>query len=164
MIPPLPDGEIGALATRQHGVIATRQLRALGLSTQAISERAAAGRLHRVHHGVYAVGHRVLTGHGRWMAAVLACGPDAALSHASAAALWGIRPSAAERIDVSVPRTRKRIRPGLRIHRPEPSPSPRSRPATASRSRPSQERSSTSPNASAPRASRTCSTRSSAAS
>lgn len=118
MIPPLPDGAIGALAGRQHGVVATRQLREIGLTTQAISHRAAAGRLHRVHHGVYAVGHRVLTVHGRWMAAVLACGPEAALSHASAAALWGIRPNAAERTDVSVPRTGKRTRPGLRIHRP----------------------------------------------
>jgi hypothetical protein len=85
------DREIAVLARRQHGVIATRQLVELGLSQQAVSHRVAAGRLHRVHHGVYAVGHTVLAIRGHWMAAVLACGPDAALSHAAAAALWDIR-------------------------------------------------------------------------
>jgi very-short-patch-repair endonuclease len=116
--PPRLDASIGEPATRQHGVVAARQLRVLGLSTQAISQRAAAGRLHRVHHGVYAVCHRVLTTRGRWMAAVPACGSDAVLSHASAAALWEIRSSAAAGTDVSVPRAGRRSRPGLRIHRP----------------------------------------------
>ena len=83
-----------------------------------MAARAAAGRLHRIHQGVYAVGHPVLTVNGRRMAAVLAAGPGAVLSHASAAALWEIRRSAAARIDVSV-RTRggRAKRPGLRIHR-----------------------------------------------
>jgi hypothetical protein len=67
---------------------------------------------------VYAVGHSVLGPDGRWMAAVLACGPHARLSHASAAALWAMRRSAAVLIDVTVPRTGARSRPGLRIHRP----------------------------------------------
>jgi very-short-patch-repair endonuclease len=53
---------------------------------------------------VYSVGHTIVNAHGRWLAAVLACGPDAVLSHRSAAALWGMLPSAAARIDVSVPR------------------------------------------------------------
>jgi very-short-patch-repair endonuclease len=118
LIPPPLDWELAALATRQHGAVATRQLRALGLTTQAISQRVGAGRLHRIHHGVYAVGHRVLTVRGRWMAAVLACGPDAVLSHASAAALWDLRRSAAAYTDVTVPRTGGRKRPGIRIHRP----------------------------------------------
>jgi very-short-patch-repair endonuclease len=118
LIPPPLDREIAVLAARQHGVIAARQLAALGVAQRAVSHRVAAGRLHRVHHGVYAVGHRVLTGHGCWMAAVLACGPDAALSHASAAALWEIRYSDSAYTDVSVPRTGARSRPGLRIHRP----------------------------------------------
>jgi hypothetical protein len=105
------------LAERQHGVVALPQLVRLGLSQRAVSHRAAAGRLHRIHRGVYAVGHPVLPRYGRWMAAVLAAGPGAALSHASAAALWEIRPSAATRIDVTVRTPGGRDRPGLRIHR-----------------------------------------------
>lgn len=69
-----------------------------------------------MHHGVYAVGHRVLTPEGRWMAAVLACGPGAVLSHRSAAALWGIRP-APKVPEVTAPRTRSGPR-GVRVHRP----------------------------------------------
>jgi very-short-patch-repair endonuclease len=112
------DWKIARLAERQHGVVALPQLVTLGLSQRAVSHRAAAGRLHRIHRGVYAVGHPVLPRYGRWMAAVLAAGPGAALSHASAAALWEIRPTAATRIDVSVPRAGGRAnRPGLRIHR-----------------------------------------------
>jgi very-short-patch-repair endonuclease len=117
LIPPPSDRAIAELAARQHGVVATRQLAALGIAQRAVAHRAAAGRLHRVHHGVYAVGHPVVSGHGRWMAAVLACGPGAALSHAAAAALWEIRRSAAILVDVTVPRTGSRSRPGLRIHR-----------------------------------------------
>src|SRR3954453_2587596 len=82
---------VWALVLRQHGVIARRQLLALGYSQAAIRHRIAAGRLHRVLPGVYAVGRPVLTHNGLWMAAVLACGPGTVLSHESAAALWGIR-------------------------------------------------------------------------
>jgi very-short-patch-repair endonuclease len=112
------DGGIAALARRQHGVVSRRQLRALGLDDNAVSYRVRTGRLHRLHRGVYAVGHTVLGARGRWMAAVLACGPDAALSHASAAALWELRPSEATWIDVTVPRVGARTRPGVRVHRP----------------------------------------------
>jgi very-short-patch-repair endonuclease len=119
VIPPAVDRRIAALATRQHGVISRAQLRALGLSDSAIGRRVGAGRLHAIHRGVYAVGHLVLGARGRYMAAVLACGPGAVLSHASAAALWGLRPSAAVTVDVTVPRTGSRARrPRLRIHRP----------------------------------------------
>jgi very-short-patch-repair endonuclease/predicted transcriptional regulator of viral defense system len=112
------DRKIARLATRQHGVVARRQLEAVGLGRGAVTHRVAAGRLHRVHRGVYAVGHPVLTVNGRRMAAVLAAGPGAALSHASAAALWEIRPTSATRIDVSVQSAAGRgKRPGLRIHR-----------------------------------------------
>jgi very-short-patch-repair endonuclease len=68
-------------------------------------------------HGVYAVGRPQLTGHGRLMAAVLSCGPGAALSHGSAAALWEIRPSVQHRIDVSVPTSSGRCRRGIYVHR-----------------------------------------------
>jgi very-short-patch-repair endonuclease/predicted transcriptional regulator of viral defense system len=109
---------VARLAGRQHGVVARRQLEAIGLSASAVGRWAAEGRLHRVHRGVYAVGHRVVTVDGRRMAAVLAAGPGAVLSHASAAALWEIRPSAAARIDVSVRSAGgRRKRRGLRIHR-----------------------------------------------
>src|SRR4051812_43295912 len=85
------DRELAACARRQHGVVTRAQIRAMGLGDGAITQRIAAGRLHVVHHGVYAVGHAVLTRSGRWLAAVLACGPGAALSHSSAAALWGLQ-------------------------------------------------------------------------
>jgi hypothetical protein len=112
------DAELARLAGRQHGVVATRQLSALGLARGGVAARARAGRLHRVHRGVYAVGHTVLTVNGRRMAAVLAAGPGAVLSHASAGALWDIRPTSATRIDISVRSAGGRAkRPGLRIHR-----------------------------------------------
>lgn len=86
------DAAIARLAARQHGVVSTQQLRGQGLSPSAICDRLAAGRLHRIHRGVYAVGHPSLSNQGRWMGAVLACGPDAVLSHRSAAELWQMLP------------------------------------------------------------------------
>jgi hypothetical protein len=116
--PPL-DARLAALAARQHGVVARWQLRALGLCDTAITERVAAGRLHRVHQGVYAVGHTVLSPRGRWMAAVLAGGPGAVLSHAAAGALWELRSSAATRIDITRPSLRPR-EAGRAAHPPLP--------------------------------------------
>src|SRR5688572_27234031 len=80
--PPL-DVAIAGLVARQHGIVSLRQMQFAGLTASAVRDRVAAGRLHRVHQGVYAVGHCVLTIEGRWMAAVLACGDDAALSYRS---------------------------------------------------------------------------------
>jgi hypothetical protein len=111
------DAEIGALAERQHGVVALRQLRELGLSASGVRKRAARGNLHRVHRGVYAVGHPKLTGYGHWMAAVLACGPKAALSHRAAAGLWGLRPDNRRKSDVSVPGRSARSRTAIEVHR-----------------------------------------------
>jgi very-short-patch-repair endonuclease len=112
------DQIIAALAMRQHGVVALRQLREAGVSQSAVARRAAAGRLPRIHRGVYAVGHPVLRREGHWMAAVLAGGAGAVLSHAAAAALWELRPSAAATIDISVPTAGGRAKPPrLRIHR-----------------------------------------------
>jgi hypothetical protein len=107
---------IWELAERQHGVVARRQLLALGLSAKAIKHRVAKGRLHPVWRGIYAVGRPRLTAHGRWMAAVLACGPEAALSHGTAAALWGMRPPRHDEIEVSVPANVRRDRPGVIVH------------------------------------------------
>ena len=108
------DRLIAALAERQHGVVAVWQLLELGLGRGAIQYRVSIGRLHRIHRGVYAVGHRKLTRHGHWMAAVLAYGPDAVLSHRSAAALWGIGQSS-YKIDVTTPHS-KRHRRTIRAH------------------------------------------------
>ncbi|HEY8771106.1 MAG TPA: type IV toxin-antitoxin system AbiEi family antitoxin domain-containing protein, partial [Thermoleophilaceae bacterium] len=97
------DQRISVLAAGQHGVVSHAQLLELGLGKTAIQKRARAGRLHRVHRGVYAVGHPLLTQHGRFMAAALACGEGAVISHGCAAALWGLPWRQTARIDVTVP-------------------------------------------------------------
>jgi hypothetical protein len=111
------DKRLAELAATQHGVVELGQLRILGLSAGGVQHRVSAGRLHRVHRGVYAVGHAVLGREGRWMAAVLACGPGAVLSHRSAAALWGVRFTSRSVIDVTLGRPTRRARPGIEIHR-----------------------------------------------
>ena len=95
------------MAVSQHGVISRSQLRDLGLGKGAIEHRIRRRLLHRVHPRVYAVGHPVLTQAGIWMAAVLAGGERAVLSHWSAASLWGIRPGGGPRSHVTVPRRRR---------------------------------------------------------
>ena len=109
--------ELADLARRQHGVVARRQLLALGLRGNSVDRRLDAGRLHRIHAGVYAVGHPILGVNGRWMAAVLACGTGAGLGYASAAAFWDLRRGVPSVIDVVVPPGGGRARPGLRTHR-----------------------------------------------
>jgi predicted transcriptional regulator of viral defense system len=95
--------EIAELAGRQHGLVSRLQLRELGLNRYAISRRVASGILHPLHAGrVYGVSLAPLSMRARYLAAVMACGPRAALSHRSAADLWGLRPNAT-RIEVSVP-------------------------------------------------------------
>lgn len=145
------DRIIARVAESQHGVVGVRQLYCAGVSRDAIRRRVRAGRLHRVHRGVYAVGHRGISTSGRWMAAILACGRlsiasaesrsgvageetatrtdvnsrrtvlghwGAALSHRSAAALWGLLPASAELVDVSVPGENGRARrQGICVHR-----------------------------------------------
>jgi very-short-patch-repair endonuclease len=105
------------MARRQHGVVTRNQLLGLGFSAQSIQHRITNGRLHPVDRGVYAVGRRELTRHGRWMAAVLSCGSRAVLSHGSAAALWGIGAGRRGAIDVSVPFCHPRRRSGILVHR-----------------------------------------------
>lgn len=116
----LLDRRISALAARQHGVVSVVQLLTLGLSRRAVSKRAQTGRLHRVHRGVYAVGHPRLTLHGRLFAAVLACGEGAVISHNSAACLWRLPHRETPRIDVTVPRPGgRRARRTIVVHRAE---------------------------------------------
>ena len=107
-----------ALAERQHGVITRKQLSELGLGKGAIDARIRAERLHRVHQGVYAVGRPSLTLHGRFIAAVLSCGPGAALSHIAAGILLALLPERGARIDVTVPGSGgRRRRKAVIIHR-----------------------------------------------
>jgi hypothetical protein len=113
-VPPL-DRALAELADRQWGVLSLAQLRALGIGARAVQQRAAAGRLHRVHRGVYAVGHRALRVEGHRLAAVLACGPGAVLSHRSAASHWGLLATDQVGIDVTAPRSRQGV-PGIRLH------------------------------------------------
>src|SRR3954449_6203043 len=94
---------IWALAREQHGVVSRSQLLECGLGADAIKHRVSRGRLHPVARGVYAVGRRELTREGRWMAAVLSCGPEAVLSHASSGSLWEIVPDRPGSIHLSVP-------------------------------------------------------------
>src|SRR4051812_5538732 len=103
------------LGRRQHGVLTRRDLEALGFSKMAIDHRLGTGRLHLVSAGVYAVGRPELTPHGRWMAAVLACGDEGSLSHRSAAELWGIGYEKRGRIDITVRRRTKIRRKGLKV-------------------------------------------------
>jgi len=124
-----PDAFIAGLAARQHGVVSTAQLRSAGISFPGINRRLETARLHRIHRGVYAVGHDRLSERGRWMAAVLACGDGAVLSHLSAAGLWGIRRrirrvsesggrGESDPMHVTVPSTAgKKRRNGIALHR-----------------------------------------------
>ena len=114
-----PDRRIAELAARQHGVVSIADLRAEGLGRRAIRHRIDTGRLHTIHRGVYAVGHRRLTREGRWLAAVLACGEGALLSHACAASHYGLRQASPTRVDVIVvSRGGRRPPPAIRFHRP----------------------------------------------
>ena len=110
------DHEIARLAERQHGVVALAQLEALSLSASGVRKRVARGNLHRVHRGVYAVGRPSLTKNGWRMAAVLAYGPGAVLSHRSAAGLWNLRPDNRPSVEISVPRRSPKRRRGVDVH------------------------------------------------
>lgn len=111
-------GGLWDLARAQHGVVARSQLLERGLTSKAIAHRLHVGKLHQLWRGVYAVGRPEVGRRGRWMAGVLSCGPDALLSHRSAAALWGlVEPSLEAEIEVVVPSETVRHRPGIRVHR-----------------------------------------------
>jgi very-short-patch-repair endonuclease len=110
------DQRIGWIAGNQYGVISLAQLDAAGLSPSAARRRVAAGRLVRLHRGVFAVGHGAVSADGRRLAAVLACGAGAALSHRSAAAQWRLRRWSGV-VEVSVQSQVGRGRDGVKIHR-----------------------------------------------
>jgi very-short-patch-repair endonuclease len=121
---------VARIAERQYGVVSIGQLRRCGVSEDAVRARAALGQMHRVHRGVYALGHLALSPEGRWMAAVLALGGEprsggsviehwgAAVSHRSALSLWGLHPISRAPLDVIVEGNGgKAPRAGIRVHR-----------------------------------------------
>jgi very-short-patch-repair endonuclease len=118
------DHAVAALAARQFGIVTRAQLVAAGLAPRAIDRRLSAGRLHRLHSGIYAVRHQAPSREARWMAAVLACGPGAVLSHRSAATLWRIRDGEGPRPDVTVAPSGRR-HPAITIHRSQLEPQDR---------------------------------------
>ena len=106
------------LAAHQYGVVTVGQLAAFGVDQRAVWRWVQAGRLHGLHRGVYAVGHARLSKEGRWLAAALAGGAGAALSHRSAAALWEIRPVPSGSVEITVPGDGgRRRRSNLIVHR-----------------------------------------------
>jgi len=125
------DALVAEIAGRQHGLVSVDQLRGAGIGEEAIRNRVLAGRLHRVHRGVYAVGHAALSPQARDLAAVLAIGRGprreggavlhywrAAVSHRSAACLWDLLQEADRPVDVIVRGDGGRAkRPGIRVHR-----------------------------------------------
>jgi very-short-patch-repair endonuclease len=112
------DRQVGEIAARQHGVVRTDQLHRAGLSRTQITARVKAGRGHRLHRGVYAVGHTKLSNKGRILAAVFACGPSAVASHESAAYLWSLSPKCPALVHVTVPSYAGRAkRQGVVLHR-----------------------------------------------
>jgi predicted transcriptional regulator of viral defense system len=112
------EAAIAAVAARQHAVLGLDQLRRLGLSARAAQKRARSGRLHRVHRGVYSlVPRRLLTRQGHWMAAVLASGAGAVVSHRTAAALHGLIQYNGRKLDVTVPGPNRRYGGPFVVHR-----------------------------------------------
>jgi very-short-patch-repair endonuclease len=112
------DALVARIARQQHGVVSHAQLVACGFSTSAISRRVKRGWLYRVYRGVYAVGHPGISLHGRWMAATLTCGEEAAVSHRSAAELWQLLKPADAPVHIALPSAgARRQRAGVRLHR-----------------------------------------------
>jgi hypothetical protein len=112
------DGAVGTLTAAQHGPFSLDQLRELGFTAGAVRMRVAAGRLYRIHHTVYSlVPKSLLTWQGLYMAAVLACGPGAVLSHRSAARLLELRDYGYTRIEVTIPGRSTRTHSGVAVHR-----------------------------------------------
>ena len=113
-----PEVDLAEIAAQQHGVVTYRQLLEVGLEPSALARRSRSGRLHRLYRGVYAVGYPSASRESRWMAAVLACGHGAVLSHMSAAALWGLLRPEDGPVDVSTSaRSGRARRVGIRLHR-----------------------------------------------
>lgn len=115
---PGSDAQVARLARRDHGVLSTSELLGCGLTRAAIHRRVRARRLHPLFRGVYAVGHLALGDEGRWLAALKAAGPEAVLSHQSAAELWELTPHCPGPVHLTVPAHRHpRPARGISAHR-----------------------------------------------
>jgi predicted transcriptional regulator of viral defense system len=101
------EAAIAEIATQQRGLVRLDQLVALGLDRRAVTRLVRSGRLHRIHRGVYAVGHAALSREARWLAASMASGEGAALGRRSAGQQWGVSRHYAPLIEVVVPRQRR---------------------------------------------------------
>jgi Transcriptional regulator, AbiEi antitoxin/Protein of unknown function (DUF559) len=111
------DRAIAATAARQHGVVTHSQLLAAGLKRGAIAHRLAEGRLHRVHRGVYLVGHSIPPPLARETAALFAVGKGSALSHRSAGHRLGLLPDWKGNVDVLMTGPNPRRLQGINVHR-----------------------------------------------
>jgi very-short-patch-repair endonuclease len=111
------DRAVAWVADRQLGLIRTVQLEAAGVGRGAIAARRERKLLHPQHRGVYLVGHSILTPGARALAAVLACGSNAYVSHASAAGLWGLIDAEPRQVEVIVAGRNCRSRPGIIVHK-----------------------------------------------
>lgn len=109
------DAAVAELATMQHGVVAVDQCHAVGMTPRQVQHRVEAGRWTALHVGVYAIGHATLSPHGRYLAAVLARGPNAAASHRTAASLHRLQPHHAGAPHVLSP-VKHRPRTGIEGH------------------------------------------------
>src|SRR5215203_175790 len=96
-------GDVADLATAQGGVVSLDQLRDQGVSKSLAAERAETRELHRIHRGVYTVGHRAVSWNTLLRAALLACGERAVISHGTAAAFHGLWEKPPRLVDVTVP-------------------------------------------------------------
>jgi very-short-patch-repair endonuclease len=119
---PRREAALARLAGRQLGVVSRAQLDALGFTRGQVARRVAQGRLHRLFHRVYAVGHRRITDRAYLLAALLSLGPSAFLSHRTAAAVWGLRAVNLRALELTVPGSGGRRRPHLTVHRCEDEP------------------------------------------
>jgi hypothetical protein len=111
------DWPLSELAESQNGVAGLDQLRGIGLTQRTAEYRATQGGLHRVHRGVYAVGHRSIGQLGALRAAVLACGDGAVVSHGTAAAFYDLRDHWPVLIDITGGRQAGRKHDGIRCRR-----------------------------------------------
>ena len=112
-----PDIRVARLAADEWGVLSTRELRACGLSGDAVTHRVRKGLLHRMHRGVYAVGHANPPLEGYFLAAVKACGPGTRLSHYAGAAHWEFLGWDDRPPEVTVVGAATRLHRGIRVHR-----------------------------------------------
>lgn len=115
-------GALARLAARQRGVVSRAQLAGLGFSDTQIRRLIALEWFHRVHHNVYAVGHRHLSDRAHLLAALMTFGPRAFLSHRTAAAVWKLRAVNLHELEVTLPGTGGRSRDGLTVHRTHAAP------------------------------------------